>query len=408
MSLEKMRVIAMGGCGGMGRFAVQTALTFDFVDQIVVADRNGEAAATFTEECGPKATHQEIDVQDYSKLVGLLKGADVVLADVGPYYKFGMPVLRAAIETGCHYIDINDDWEPTLEMLDLDEEARKAGITALIGMGASPGQSNMLASKAISLLDSVDTLITGWGAGGGGRRRRQTSSEGSTQPQTSRLRRTASAATVHWLHQLTGKIRVRQNGQFIDVPPIQEIEIDYPDIGLGKAYTVGHPEPLTLPRYHTGIKNSCNVMVITESYVNFLKEFAAEVDAGRMTVDEAADALTNPTESQRERLIQEEPEDLERPRLPGLFAYAKGLKDDRPTTVGVTVSAGVGGGMGGATGVPQAIGLKMLAEGRITRTGVFAPEADVDPDEFFDELGPRCATPRANAKDMLIIGRSSD
>ncbi len=64
--------------------------------------------------------------------------------------------------------------------------------------------------------------------------------------------------------------------------------------------------------------------------------------------------------------------------------------------------------MGGATGVPQAIGLKMLAEGRITRTGVFAPEADVDPDEFFDELGPRCATPRANAKDMLIIGRSSD
>jgi hypothetical protein len=37
MSLEKVRVIAMGGCGGMGRFAVQTALTFDFVDQIVVA-----------------------------------------------------------------------------------------------------------------------------------------------------------------------------------------------------------------------------------------------------------------------------------------------------------------------------------------------------------------------------------
>lgn len=38
MSLEKMRVIAVGGCGGMGRFAVQTALTFDFVDQLIIAD----------------------------------------------------------------------------------------------------------------------------------------------------------------------------------------------------------------------------------------------------------------------------------------------------------------------------------------------------------------------------------
>ncbi len=407
MSLEKMRVIAMGGCGGMGKFAVQTALTFDFVDQLIIADQNGEAAAAFAAECGPKANSQEIDVQDYSKLVGLLKGADVVLADVGPYYKFGMPVLRAAIETGCHYIDINDDWEPTLEMLDLDEEARKAGITALIGMGASPGQSNMLASKAISQLDSVDTLITGWGAGGGGRRRRENTGEGSAEPRTSQPRRTASAAIVHWLHQLTGTIRVRQDGQFVDVPPIQRVEIDYPDIGLGTAYTVGHPEPLTIPRYFPDIKNSCNVMVITESYVSFLKEFATEVDSGRMTVVEAADALTNPTEAQRERLAAAA-QDEERSKLPGLMAYARGLKDNRPATVGVSVSAGVGGGMGGATGVPQAIGLKMLAEGKITRTGAFAPEADVNPDAFFDELGPRCATPRANAGEMFIINISSD
>jgi hypothetical protein len=122
---------------------------------------------------------------------------------------------------------------------------------------------------------------------------------------------------------------------------------------------------------------------------------------------EKAAALANPTESQRDSLAAMS-ENEELPKLPGLFAWAKGIRDDRPKTVGVTMSAGVGGGMGGATGVPQAIGLKMLAEGRITRTGVFSPEAGLDPDAFFDELGPLCATPRTNAGEMLLISESND
>jgi saccharopine dehydrogenase-like NADP-dependent oxidoreductase len=40
------------------------------------------------------------------------------------------------------------------------------------------------------------------------------------------------------------------------------------------------------------------------------------------------------------------------------------------------------GKMGGITGVPLAVGLFLLASGKITRTGVFAPEAGVDPDDF--------------------------
>jgi saccharopine dehydrogenase-like NADP-dependent oxidoreductase len=102
MSLEKARVIAVGGCGGMGRFAVNTVLNFDFVDRIIIADQDGEKAAALARESGPKVGYQEIDVQDYDGLVSLFKEADVVLADVGPYYKFGLPVLKAAIETGSH------------------------------------------------------------------------------------------------------------------------------------------------------------------------------------------------------------------------------------------------------------------------------------------------------------------
>jgi saccharopine dehydrogenase-like NADP-dependent oxidoreductase len=74
----------------------------------------------------------------------------------------------------------------------------------------------------------------------------------------------------------------------------------------------------------------------------------------------------------------------------------------------VTITAGVKGGMGGATGVPMAIGLKMMAKGKIARHGVFAPEAVMDPDAFFDEFGLLCTPPRANAGELLMVTMAVD
>ena len=65
-------------------------------------------------------------------------------------------------------MDICDDWKPTLDILnDLDEMAKEANITALIGMGSSPGLTNLMAMLASSKLDQIDELITAWGIGTG-------------------------------------------------------------------------------------------------------------------------------------------------------------------------------------------------------------------------------------------------
>lgn len=395
---DDMRVVALGGCGGMGQFAVRTALGYDFLEEIVIADRDGDRARSFAEECGPKANAIELDIEDAKALTHTLKEADVVLTTVGPYYRFGVPILKAAIEARCHYIDINDDWEPTLEMLALDEEARKAGITAIVGMGASPGISNMLAAKAMSLLDSVEDLITGWGI--------------ESEQETNRPGEGGSfgAAVEHWVHQFTGKIRVRRNGEFEDVVPIEEIKIDYPDLGTGIAHTVGHPEPLTIPLYRREIRNSCNVMVLPPELVRIIRWLAGEVDSERMTVKEAAAILMKP-EKEIEAVLplklkaQIVASSLKKPKisLPELFAWAKGMKDGERKTVAVTGSAAPAGGMGGATGVPMALGLSMFAGGKIEKHGVFAPEMIIDPDSFFDELAPLCTPERANATELLII-----
>lgn len=59
-----MNVLALGGCGGMGKFAVHTALTYDFIERIVIADMDGERAAAFAKECGANASSARIDVDD--------------------------------------------------------------------------------------------------------------------------------------------------------------------------------------------------------------------------------------------------------------------------------------------------------------------------------------------------------
>ena len=42
-----MKILAIGGSGGMGRFAVAAAQHFDTVEQIVIADLNADSAQSF-------------------------------------------------------------------------------------------------------------------------------------------------------------------------------------------------------------------------------------------------------------------------------------------------------------------------------------------------------------------------
>jgi len=138
LRLPLVKVVVLGA-GGMGRYAAQTAAALDFVEELVVGDLDGGAADDIAARLGPKASGSAVDVQNDRAMSKLFSGATAVLNTVGPFFRLGPPVLRAAITAGVHYLDINDDWESTEAMLALDDNARSAGVTAVIGVGASPG-----------------------------------------------------------------------------------------------------------------------------------------------------------------------------------------------------------------------------------------------------------------------------
>lgn len=386
-----MRVLALGCAGGMGSVAVHAAKDCDVIKKIVIADLNEEPAMILADKIGDKARAIRLDVTDSDALRRAIENADMVANSVGPYYRFGVPILKAAIAAKRHYVDICDDWRPTLEMLELDEHARAAGITAIVGMGASPGISNMLCVKAMNRLDVTSELITGWNAASAF----QGELEGSDD------KGGASAAMEHLVHECSGTVGAYRDGTLAMLKPLENRTLDYPGLGRFDVWTIGHPEPVTIPRYWKEILFASNVFYATTETANVVKSAAALVDNGMKTIHQAAESIMSDLASGNVCVAG----DLD---VPLLFVLAKGKKGYGDKLVALTVSAvpesSLEGAslMGAVTGIPFAVGLKMLCEGKIIKRGVMAPEAAIDPDDFFDELLPYCTYPKPVSREELI------
>jgi hypothetical protein len=386
-----MRMVALGGCGVVGAAAVKAALEVTEAEEIVVADQNGEAARKMAEALGDRVTSAEVDVEDAAGIESLLADRDIVLNTVGPYYRFGLPVLKAAIRSRTHYVDINDDWEPTLDMLECHQEARKAGITAIVGVGISPGIMNLMAVRAMRELDTVDTIFTVWSLDAIIREYME------AVPQESAAG-VAGAAAVHAVHQASGTIRVYRDGAYADVEPLQEVVLEYPGIGPVTGCTFGHPEPVTLPRGRDDLLNSYNVMYGSPALIDLLRTTASVINSGQMDAYQAAASLA---EANLDKIVFGGESGA--PKVPRRFALAKGKSGGVAKTVAVGLSTQPPGGSGVGIGMAAALGVRVLEQGLVVDHGVFAPEDVLDPDGFLDMFAGHCEPSGSKAEDVFEI-----
>lgn len=374
-----MKVVIVGGAGAMGQAVVRTIAGFSEVTHILILDRDIARAEALAAEIGPVVRAQAFDA-DRDDLEPLLSDARAILSTLGPFTRFGEKILRAAVAAGCDYVDINDDWEPTLDVLSMSEDVASAGVTALIGMGASPGVSNVLAAKAVSELDSVNELITGWALAG------TDSSPTGARP---------AAAMLHLVQQATGTIRVVEDGRVQDVPPLQSLTLQYPGIGLVEVRTVGHPEAVTLPRFVPGLTRCVNVMSGPLWWFDRLSAVMRKVDTGEISARDGA-------------LLTEEP--VTRPddapptiRMPAIWACATGTREGVATRVGIGLNRWPAGRMAGATAIPAAQALLMLLRGEITQPGVVTPEEVVPFDLLTERLAPYYTYPDETSELYSIV-----
>lgn len=403
-----MKVLALGGCGDMGRAAVVALLSSPIVSSITVADKNYELAKAFIELAdSDKLSATEIDVTEQDQLVALMSKHDVVMNTVGPYFKFGKMILEAAIKAKKHYVDICDDWKPMQEILEMGEQAKRAGITAIVGIGESPGILNLMTVKACSDLDEIDEVRTAWGIGG--------FKMGKKPPHFVRVKdlrkrigkkpAEANAAMVHLLHESVGKIPTFKDGRLVDIEALTEAEpFKFP--GLLKFYAVhiGHPEPVMLSR--TIKANSIsNLMLFGKTVTNEIRKYARKIENNKLTVTEAAMKLGK-TSVFLERLLIFYQYLIHLFRIPKeLCVTVTGVKEGARKKIGIGLKRGpygdIIGGMDGATGVPLAIAALMILEGKIKEAGVLTPEEAIDPEDFFNRFASYCGK-NLSGKDILI------
>ena len=368
-----MKVLALGGSGGMGRFSSFAISNYPNITKVTIADLNEDNAKEFSNLFDDRFTGIGLDVTDKEHLEKVMSGHDIVLNTTGPFFKFGLPILKSAIKCKCHYFDICDDWEPTEEMLKLNDEALKNEITAIVGLGASPGISNLLGLKAMNELDKTESIITGWDVS-------------SAKPEDESSQKGTNAAMEHGLQQISGEIKVYKDKKYKLTKPLEKIKIHYPGRGNHNVFIFGHPEAITFPHHFNDLKESVNACHgSNQSNIYIIKILRWLVDKKLISFKQGASLL-----EWLERKIGTPNIEKQIKGLPSIYGLARGLKDNKKASVAVTLSEedlSNSWGMGAITGFPLAFGLKLLLESKINKKGVFAPEGGaINPDDFFSLL----------------------
>ena len=365
-----MRVVVLGGAGDMGSAIVRDLVASE-VAEVVIADCNLDRADAICSELRGGKTEMStrfVDADDHSSLVQSMRGTDAAASAIGPFYKYGAKTASAAIEAGVPYVDIDDDYDATKATLELDNEAREAGVAVVVGLGWTPGITNVCARYGASRLDEVDEVDIAW--------------TGTAADST------GYAVLYHVWHALSGMVPMYLDGEWQDVVAGTEGKVyDFPPpVGQVQCYYCGHPEPVTIPRFIEGVKTAT---LRGAFYPELLAEAVSAITQLGLTS----------TEPIKVGEVSISPRDF-------ITAYAQSIED--VFRMGIEPCSGtwveVRGSIDGdpakytyraadrmykQTGGPASIGAQMLALGEIKAAGVLAPEACVDPLPFFAELAKR-------------------
>lgn len=367
------KVVVLGGCGVVGSVAVRTLVAHGTCAQVVIGDIDITKAQALAAEIGGDAVSAvHVDAADPQSIRDAVAGSAVVLNCIGPFYKSVKTVLGTVLELGIDYVDICDDVDVTCDILEWDEKAKAAGIIALVGMGASPGATNLFAKHiADNLLDECESVDIFHTHGG--------------EPHE------GPGVIGHRFHCMRIDIPVFLDGELTHVKYFEEDGIalrqtfDFPVVGENiPIYPYPHPEQVTLPRYIPlrRVTNKGSVLPIEyyELTGNLCKLGLADREplevAGQRVVphDFAVAYLIR----ERDRILRETNFGTQRGCL---SVVVKGRKDGAACEYRMHM-ASASSALGEGTGIPAALGVMLVQRGRVTAKGVLPPEACVDPADF--------------------------
>lgn len=372
------KVVVLGGCGKVGRVAVKTLAGLDEFEKIIIADINLKSARKLAKEINPdRVTSIKVDADNIKSINRAIKDADIVLNCTGPFYLYEEKILNAVINSGKNYVDVCDDVDVTLKIFNLDKKAKKKGITALIGMGSSPGVTNLLAKYASdNLLDEVEAVDIYHAHGG--------------EPEE------GEGVIAHRFHCMSIDVPQFIDGElkmvkFFDDSGISlREEVDFYKLGDKiKVYPYPHPEQVTIPKFIKVKRVTNKGTVLPEEYYNLImkvcelglhKHELLNVKGKKISKYDFSIAFLL---QERERILKETNFGKQRGCVKVVVTGKKNGKSHKY----IFSMASQGQALGEGTGIPAAMGVILMNRGKIKEKGVLPPEGCVNPLDFISLIG---------------------
>lgn len=356
--------------------------TSDF-DEITIADLNIARARSLAEELNAgsgkgRVGAVQVDAANEEELAALLHGYHVVANTMT--YHYGLQASRAAIRAGVNYVDLGG-LHNTPKQLALHAEARTAGVSLVLGCGATPGVSNVLARLGASEMDTVEAIHIAFAS------------------------HRSLAPSPGLLDTILDEFSPEQSRFYYEDGHLEEVQpfdgartiAFQPPVGEQEVYFVPHSETHTLPRfigkglrrvdvrgawrpetmqalrlflnYHLITSDAVNVKGTTLQAKEFLRAHLLQ-EASNGHASEPGDwaflVYVEVTGVRQGRQAQR----IYRTSHPGMSDWGKQATAKM-------------------TGIPASIGAQLLAHGEVRANGVMAPEAAFEPLRFIEELARR-------------------
>jgi saccharopine dehydrogenase (NAD+, L-lysine-forming) len=370
MAEARISVAVLGAAGTIAPAIVHDLAQSEEVASMTLLDLDPDKAAAVAEQHGAgKATAAGIDARDVDALAGAIRdaGADVLLNTAS--YRINLEAMHACLRAGCHYLDLGGLYRVTLRQFELGPDFERAGRLAVLGIGSSPGKTNLMGAEAVRRLregaggtgsvaiESVDVFAAGRDPGA---------------PDDGRLRPPYAIQTL--IDELTLAPVVLRDGRPEEIEPLAPggiVEYGEP-IGAAETIFTLHSELATFGESF-GCRRASFRLSLAPALLERLKQLA---DAAPDEVAEVAREAASPSNQ----------------TVSVHLVRASAVGGEAVTARAITrPHFGLGGSVI-STATPASACVRLFARGALTATGVHPPERCIEPAAMFAELEARGCT----------------
>lgn len=246
------KVLILGGKGRIGSCVAQDISNHTDAE-ITVTSRQVDA------DRRSQTRWLQLDLEETEKLRQAVRESDLVIHCAGPFHYRDGRVLKNCIEEGTHYMDVSDHRSFFQKVVEWQDKAEKAGITAILNTGIFPGISNSMVRQGVEQFDQAKTIHLSYtvaGSGGAGLTVLRTTFLGLRQP------------FLAWI-----------NNQWHTVSPYSDREtVNFPKPhGKTGVYWFDMPESYTFAESFPGVDNVITKFGSVPDFYNHLTWITAHV-----------------------------------------------------------------------------------------------------------------------------------